>query len=90
MAIEIAQDARGLVLERVAYRPLRDSPRISVMISAIGASFVLLYSYRGLFGSGIYAYPPVPAFAAPAPIPLLNLRWIEVLAIVAAFARSAG
>ncbi|WP_242333735.1 MULTISPECIES: branched-chain amino acid ABC transporter permease [Anaeromyxobacter] len=31
----------GVVLERVAYRPLRDSPRISVMISAIGASFLI-------------------------------------------------
>ena len=28
----------GMGLERVAYRPLRDSPKISVMISAIGAS----------------------------------------------------
>jgi branched-chain amino acid transport system permease protein len=31
----------GVVLERIAYRPLRDSPRISVMISAIGASFLI-------------------------------------------------
>ena len=31
----------GVCLERVAYRPLRDSPRISIMISAIGASFLL-------------------------------------------------
>ena len=31
----------GIALERVAYRPLRDSPRISVMISAIGASFLI-------------------------------------------------
>jgi len=31
----------GIGLERVAYRPLRDSPRISIMISAIGASFLL-------------------------------------------------
>jgi branched-chain amino acid transport system permease protein len=31
----------GVVLERVAYRPLRDSPKISVMISAIGASFLI-------------------------------------------------
>jgi branched-chain amino acid transport system permease protein len=31
----------GVALERVAYRPLRDSPRISVMISAIGASFLI-------------------------------------------------
>jgi len=31
----------GIGLERVAYKPLRDSPRISIMISAIGASFLL-------------------------------------------------
>lgn len=31
----------GIGLERVAYRPLRDSPRISIMISAIGASFLI-------------------------------------------------
>jgi branched-chain amino acid transport system permease protein len=33
--------AFGVGLERVAYRPLRDSPKISVMISAIGASFLI-------------------------------------------------
>ena len=31
----------GLVLERLAYKPLRESPRITVLISAIGASFLL-------------------------------------------------
>ena len=31
----------GVGLERIAYRPLRDSPRISIMISAIGASFLI-------------------------------------------------
>ena len=31
----------GVGLERAAYRPLRDSPRISIMISAIGASFLI-------------------------------------------------
>lgn len=33
--------AFGIGLERIAYRPLRDSPKISVMISAIGASFLI-------------------------------------------------
>jgi branched-chain amino acid transport system permease protein len=33
--------AIGIVLDRVAYRPLRDAPRISLLISAIGASFLL-------------------------------------------------
>ena len=42
--------AFGVVLERVAYRPLRDSPRISVMISAIGASFLIENVAVVLFG----------------------------------------
>ncbi|HHW91542.1 MAG TPA: branched-chain amino acid ABC transporter permease [Firmicutes bacterium] len=33
--------ALGMAIERAAYRPLRDSPRISVLISAIGVSFLL-------------------------------------------------
>jgi branched-chain amino acid transport system permease protein len=40
----------GIALERVAYRPLRDSPRISVMISAIGASFLIESLAVVLFG----------------------------------------
>jgi branched-chain amino acid transport system permease protein len=42
--------AFGVLLERVAYRPLRDSPRISVMISAIGASFLIENVATVLFG----------------------------------------
>jgi branched-chain amino acid transport system permease protein len=37
----IATIALGVLLERVAYKPLRDAPRMSIMISAIGASFLL-------------------------------------------------
>jgi len=33
--------ALGVLLEKVAYRPLRNAPRMSIMISAIGASFLL-------------------------------------------------
>jgi branched-chain amino acid transport system permease protein len=31
----------GIVLDRAAYKPLRNAPRISLLISAIGASFLL-------------------------------------------------
>jgi branched-chain amino acid transport system permease protein len=31
----------GMLTEKIAYRPLRDAPRISVLISAIGVSFFL-------------------------------------------------
>ena len=34
----------GMVVERVAYRPLRGQPRITLLITAIGVSFFLEYS----------------------------------------------
>ncbi len=49
--------AIALVVERVAYRPLRRTPRLVALISAIGASFFLEYAFRGFFGSGFQAYP---------------------------------
>lgn len=47
----------AILLERVAYRPLRGAPRLVPLITAIGASFFLQYTFRGLYGSGIHAYP---------------------------------
>jgi branched-chain amino acid transport system permease protein len=49
----------ALLVERIAYRPLRTAPRLVPLISAIGASFFLQYAFRGFFGPGIYAYPNV-------------------------------
>jgi branched-chain amino acid transport system permease protein len=40
----------GIGLERVAYKPLRDSPKISIMISAIGASFLIENLATVVFG----------------------------------------
>jgi branched-chain amino acid transport system permease protein len=40
----------GIGLERVAYKPLRDSPKISIMISAIGASFLIENLATVIFG----------------------------------------
>jgi branched-chain amino acid transport system permease protein len=47
----------ALLVERIAYRPLRRAPRLVPLISAIGASFFLQYTFRGLYGSGFRAYP---------------------------------
>ncbi|MDH4346457.1 MAG: branched-chain amino acid ABC transporter permease [Thermoleophilia bacterium] len=41
----------GVVIERFAYRPLRDAPRIAPLISALGVSFFLAYSMQVLFGA---------------------------------------
>ncbi|MDR7571222.1 MAG: branched-chain amino acid ABC transporter permease, partial [Armatimonadota bacterium] len=47
----------AVLVERVAYRPLRRAPRLVPLITAIGASFFLQYAFRGLYGSGFKAYP---------------------------------
>ncbi len=49
----------AVVVERVAYRPLRRAPRLVPLITAIGASFFLQYTFRGFYGSGVEAYPQV-------------------------------
>lgn len=49
----------AVVLELLAYRPLRGSPRLVPLITAIGASFFLQYTFRGLYGSGVKAYPDI-------------------------------
>lgn len=55
----------GVLLERGAYRPLRRAPRISLLISAIAASFLL--ENLALVVAGGRAKPfPVPAFAGGA------------------------
>jgi branched-chain amino acid transport system permease protein len=47
----------GIGLERVAYRPLRHSPKISIMISAIGASFLLQNLATVIFGGRPKGFP---------------------------------
>ncbi len=49
----------AILTERVAYRPLRRAPRLVPLITAIGASFFWQYFFRGLYGSGVTAFPTV-------------------------------
>ncbi len=55
--------AFGILVERAAYKPLRNQPRISVMISAIGASFLLQNLAVVIFGGRPKAFPVPPLFS---------------------------
>ncbi|MFP3867981.1 MAG: branched-chain amino acid ABC transporter permease [Desulfobacteraceae bacterium] len=63
----------GVLLERGAYRPLRCAPRISLLISAIAASFFLENLALVLLGGRPRAFP-VPAFLAGA----VNLKGLFI------------
>lgn len=47
----------GVLIERVAYRPLRGSPRLAVLITAVGVSFSLEYGVSAIFGPNPRVFP---------------------------------
>ena len=60
----------GIVIERVAYRPMRNAPRIAILITAIGVSFFLEYTtmlvaspqprtFPAIFAATIYHLGPI-------------------------------
>jgi branched-chain amino acid transport system permease protein len=56
LAAMMASGLLGVVIERVAYRPLRTAPRIAPLISALGVSFFLQNSVLLLVGGDIRTY----------------------------------
>ncbi|MFF5112396.1 branched-chain amino acid ABC transporter permease [Streptosporangium sp. NPDC000509] len=57
LATMLATGLAGVALERIAYRPLRRAPRLSLLITAVGASFALEYGMRAVAGADPRVYP---------------------------------
>jgi len=74
----------AFTLERVAYRPLRGAPRLVPLITAIGASFFLQYTFRGLYGSGFQAYPNINMLEGQWVIAGIRILKFQAVVIVAA------
>jgi len=49
----------GVVIERIAYKPLRKSTRVAALITAIGVSFFLQNIVSRIMGAKIYTFPSV-------------------------------
>lgn len=47
----------GLTIERVAYRPLREAPRLSVVVTALGVGLLLEHLALGAFGASRRNFP---------------------------------
>lgn len=74
----------AILLERIAYRPLRGSPRLVPLITAIGASFFLQYTFRGLYGSGFKAYPDVDILSGSFTLGTVTIPVAQVFVFVSA------
>lgn len=83
--------AMGIIIEKAAYSPLRNSPKISIMISAIGVSFFLenlatvlwtgrpkAYPVPGIFSNGI-KLGSVSIVSVTIYIPIITLLLLVIL-----------
>src|SRR5262245_19783940 len=75
----------AVLVERIAYRPLRRAPRLVPLITAIGATFFLQETFRTLFGSQSKAYPDVDVLKGTVTLTGdFGIQKIQILVIIAA------
>lgn len=70
----------AVLMERVAYRPLRNSPRLIPLITSIGVSFFIQNLVLGLFGPSTKSYPRLPEWlSAQRSVPPERIPWPDAL-----------
>jgi len=84
LASMVTSTAVAVIVERVAYRPLRGAPRLIPLITSIGASFTIQYIVRGLVGPSTKAFPRVEQLRGTWNIFGLVILKSQVVVIVAA------
>jgi branched-chain amino acid transport system permease protein len=75
----------AVLLERIAYRPLRRAPRLVPLITALGASLFISNSVRGLYGEQVRAWPRIDALEGTIDIigiPILKTQAVVIVATV--------
>ena len=68
----------GIIIEKIAYKPLRNSPRITLLITAIGVSLLLQNSMRILVGSDPKPFPDL-INAGALNIGAVQIQWKTIL-----------
>ena len=70
------------VLERLAYRPLRNAPRLVPLIAAIGASLFIQNAFRGFFGPQPYGYPKPQVLAGNISVFGIPMTRVQLLVLI--------
>jgi branched-chain amino acid transport system permease protein len=84
LAMAVAMIACGLLgvgIERVAYKPLRNSPRLAVLITAIGMSFILQNVGLVWKGPAQVPFPELISNANILPTDAVVFRWKDLFVI---------
>ena len=69
----------GFLIERAAYKPLRSAPRMSVMISAIGVSYLLQNTATFVTGGQPMTYPSIPFLSDTISLAGTSIKWVVIL-----------
>ncbi len=76
----------GIVIERLAYKPLRAAPSLAVLITAIGVSYFLQNSAQILWGAATKTFTPIVSTGPEARLVLvpgkLSISYVAILSVV--------
>lgn len=79
----MACTALGIIIERLAYKPLRSAPSLAVLITAIGVSYFLQNSALLIWKAAAKTYPPVVEGSVKLFDGQLTIPYISLLTIAA-------
>jgi len=73
----------GYLIEKIAYKPLRNATRIAALITAIGVSLFLEYGTMFIVKANVRTYPPVLADLSFKPTSniVINIKQIYIFAV---------
>ena len=74
----------GVLIERFAYRPLRNAPRLAPLITAIGISFILQNLVQVLYGPSPVNTPQVISPTARVELAGVGIGWVNIFIIATA------
>jgi branched-chain amino acid transport system permease protein len=87
----------GIMLDIIAYRPLRRAPRLAALITAIGMSLFLQNLALLIWGSKIHSYPLFPEpvlpeflFGEALSLGDITVTWLQIFILIVATVMMAG
>lgn len=80
----------GMVIERLAYKPLRSAPSLAVLITAIGVSYLLQNSAQILWGAATKTFRPIVEGSLPLAPGQLSISYVAILSVVCCVVVMAG
>jgi len=75
----------GVLVERIAYRPLRTAGRLAPVISALGAAFILESLARNVYGASYKTYPSGVALVGGITLGGARVGVMQIVVLVVSF-----